>query len=155
MGSRIESREGLGRSVVLATLVAGLVVATAGILGYACLLLLLARSRGKSFFLPGFVAGAVGFLILFVGIQYARDAIAGSASGRDSLIPAAIWLGPLGIGGAWFAARSVLKRLRRDESPALQQRVVLQTAGAFVVGVGVIALIQLVALVAMPPVSRR
>ena len=155
MGSRIEPREGLGRSIVLATLVAGLVVAAAGIVGFACLLLVFASSMGKRFFLPGFALGAIGFLILFVGIQYARDAIAGSASGRASLVPAATWLGPLGVGGSWFAARSVLKRLRRNDSLAVQPRVVLQTAGAFLAGLGLIVLMQLVALVAMPPVPRR
>lgn len=137
------------------TLVAGLVAAAAGIVAYACLLIVLARRMGDRFFLPGFAVGVIAFLILFVGIQYWRDALAGTPSGKASLVLAAIWLGPLGVGGSWFAARSVRKRLRRRDPLAMRSGAILQTAGAFLGGLALVVSIQLVALVARPPAARR
>ena len=61
---------------------------------------------------------------------------------------------PAGIVGSWFAARSVLKRLRRQSALTGNPRVILRTVGAFMVGLGLVVLIQLAALVAQPPVAR-
>jgi hypothetical protein len=131
-----------------------LVLLAAGSVAYAWLLLAFARHRGERFFLPGLAAGALGFLILFVGLQYARAAGAGVATRTSDVTRAALWMGPAGVVGSWFAARSVLKRLRARRDVATGSRAILRTVAAFMGGVALIVVVQLAALVALPPVAR-
>jgi hypothetical protein len=145
MGSDVQSAQGFVLELLL--------VAAVGV-AYACFLLVLARNKGERFFLPGFVTGALGFLILFVGLQYARAAVAGVATRTIDVTRAAVWMWPTGIVGSWFAARSVLKRLRQQNTLAVHPRVILRTVGAFMSGLGLVVLAQLAALVAQPPVAR-
>ena len=123
-------------------------------LAYACCLLVFARHKGERFFLPGFAAGAIVFLLLFVGLHYGRAAFAGVTTRTSDVTRAVMWTGPAGIIGSWFAARSVLKRLRRQRSLDLRPGAILRIVGAFMGGLALVVLVQLAALVAQPPVAR-
>ena len=145
MGSDVQTAPGFVFELLL--------VAVASV-AYACFLLFLARHKGERFFLPGFVTGALGFLIVFVAFQYARAAVAGAATRTIDVTRAAVWMGPAGIVGSWFAARSVLKRVRRQSTLAVDPKVILRTVGAFMGGLGLVVVVQLGALVGRPPVAR-
>jgi hypothetical protein len=145
MGSDVQTVQGF---------VIELVLLVAGSVAYVWLLLVFARQRGERFFLPGFVAGAIGFLILFVGLQYARALATGVATTTSDVTRAALLMGSAGIVGSWFAARSVLKRLRARRDVVTGSLPILRAVGAFMGGVALVVVVQLAALVLSPPVAR-
>jgi len=117
----------------------GLVVLLILSLAYAAILNRLATTRGPGFFLPGLAVGTVGVLAWSVALLYFRAASAGVQVGDGGLGRSVGWALAPGMAGAWFACRSVLRRLRRGSPASL-----LRPAGGFWGGLGLVGLVLLI-----------
>jgi mannose/fructose/N-acetylgalactosamine-specific phosphotransferase system component IIC len=129
----------MGVDVVVARNAAvGLVLLLPFSLIYAAVLNHLAARRGAAFFFPGFLVGVSGLLAWSLALEYSRSGSA--AVGQGGIAQTLTWTLAPAVVGAWFACRSVRGRIRRGSAASL-----LRPAGGFLGGVGLAAMIQLVA----------